>query len=246
MKSLEPSLLTAQDLIHHLTKGDVRPLPEQVIILDQPVQVERLKETVGATIHYQAGLKCAFLPSTGKERIAAVASLGMGGPAMAMVLELLQALGARNIIHLGTAGSLTAALQPGDVIVVDGAFDDDGTARHYGQSESFVKAKAVEIWPLHLSGLGMPTQKVSVWTTAAPFRETKSKVEQFVAMGAEAVEMEAATALFVGNHLGLRVECIRVISDKVLTSGWQPHFKDTAVKRARENVLDVLLQGNWP
>ena len=60
-----------------------------------------------------------------------VASVGIGGPSLAIAVEELYELGARCFIRLGTCGSLQEEVKVGDLVVAQAAVRDEGTSRQY-------------------------------------------------------------------------------------------------------------------
>lgn len=60
-----------------------------------------------------------------------VTSTGIGCPALAIAVEELINVGARNFIRIGTCGALQKHVRLGDVIIASGAVRGDGTSREY-------------------------------------------------------------------------------------------------------------------
>jgi uridine phosphorylase len=59
-----------------------------------------------------------------KANIGLVSGFGIGAPIAAALIEELKVLGVRNIIGVGTAGSLQLERKPGDIIVCSKALRD--------------------------------------------------------------------------------------------------------------------------
>ncbi|NMB62136.1 MAG: nucleoside phosphorylase [Chloroflexi bacterium] len=60
-----------------------------------------------------------------------VTSTGIGCPALAIAVEELINVGAKNFIRIGTCGALQKQVRLGDVIIASGAVRGDGTSREY-------------------------------------------------------------------------------------------------------------------
>jgi uridine phosphorylase len=60
-----------------------------------------------------------------------VTSTGIGCPALAIAVEELINVGAKNFIRIGTCGALQKHVRLGDVIIASGAVRGDGTSREY-------------------------------------------------------------------------------------------------------------------
>ena len=65
-----------------------------------------------------------------------VTNFGYGAPGMAMKLEVLIALGVKEFVFIGLAGSLQEEVQPGDIVLCDEALCDDGTSPCYVTGET--------------------------------------------------------------------------------------------------------------
>jgi uridine phosphorylase len=80
-------------------------------------------------------------------------------------------------------------------VVATSAIRDEGTSYHYLAPNAMVDAPANLAAKLFagLQGLGLPIAEGPVWTTDAPYRETKESLREHAANGALAVEMQAAS-----------------------------------------------------
>ena len=60
-----------------------------------------------------------------------VTSTGIGGPALAIAVEELINVGAKNFIRIGTCGALQKHVKLGDIIIATAGVRGDGTSREY-------------------------------------------------------------------------------------------------------------------
>jgi uridine phosphorylase len=143
-----------------------------------------------------------------------VQSTGMGGPSAAIVAEELIDLGARTLLRIGTCGALSDELKLGQLLAVSAALARDGTSRALGAGDR------AEPDPGLLDALvegGGARPAVAVSTDV--FYEARAGIqERWLADGAEAVEMEAATVLTVAARRGVRAGCLLAVTD-LLTRG---------------------------
>lgn len=179
------------------------------------------------------------------EDVALIKSLGPGAAAMGMSLEILSALGVREVLILGTAGSLATDLPLGEVCVISRAWIDEGVSRNYGcMSENIVAnpagaAKCADkLEPFRIS-------QAEIWTTDTPFRETREKVNRFKNLGAKLVDMETSTALAVGRALQLDVQVVRLVSDQLTESGWRLGWQDESFRQRQDELHRSLMKGGW-
>ena len=75
------------------------------------------------------------------------------------------------------------------------AIRDEGTSFHYLQPSQSVAAPPRPVAPLasELKRPGLPVYEGAVWTTDAPYRETRQQLDQYGEEGVLAVEMQAAS-----------------------------------------------------
>ena len=68
---------------------------------------------------------------TYKGRDVTVTSTGMGCPSTAIAVEELARVGVTSFIRVGSTGALQPGIEPGDLIVSEGSFRNDGTTDMY-------------------------------------------------------------------------------------------------------------------
>jgi uridine phosphorylase len=178
-----------------------------------------------------------------------VAGPALGAPAAVLALEKLIVLGARRILVLGPCGSLAAEAPIGTVVVPTEAVSEEGTSRLYGAEADrplTVAGPAVQGLEATLAEAGIPHQRGRVWTTDAPYRETRRKVQEFQAQGIVGVEMELAACLAAGAFRGVTVAGLFVVSDELFALQWVKGFDNPSFVDAFRQVVEVLpaLLGN--
>ncbi len=177
------------------------------------------------------------------ERPVALRKLGIGAPAAVTVLEELIALGVRDILIVGTGGSLQPALPIGSLIVPTSAIREEGTSFHYAPAGSDLTPDATLAQALAEAAVaqGSVVTFGPVWTTDAPYRELRSKVAAYGAMGALAVEMEASALFALAQFRGVRLALLLAISDELFHE-WRPGFRSAEVRAAQKLMAQAALQ----
>lgn len=151
------------------------------------------------------GRECGLIPRT------------IGGPYAVLVAEQLAVSGAAVVLGLTSAGGIAADLPIPSVVVADSALRDEGTSDHYLPPAARVTAPA-EPLPLLVEAIGeagLPVRSGLVWTTDAPYRETASAVAEARAVGALAVEMQAASLFAFGQARGFAVGVAAQVTNRV-------------------------------
>jgi purine-nucleoside phosphorylase len=142
-----------------------------------------------------------------------IQSTGMGGPSAAIVVEELIGLGARRLIRVGTSGGL-AGQELGTLLVAGAALCEDGTSRALGGGE---RAHADLELTAALERVAGPA--VVVASADLFYDPDEARPRRWIAAGAVAVEMEAATLFTLARRHGVAAGCIVCVSDVVPDGG---------------------------
>ncbi len=119
----------------------------------------------------------------------------IGGPYAVLIAEQMRISGARVVLGLTSAGCLSSKTSLPGIVVVTRAIRDEGTSYHYLPPKEVVDAPPDVARFLESELKTMPLSVLSgtVWTTDAPYRETKEQLAEHAEAGALAVEMQAAS-----------------------------------------------------
>jgi uridine phosphorylase len=131
-----------------------------------------------------------------------IQSTGMGGPSAAIVIAELADLGARRLVRVGTCGALDHGLALGELVYAAEAIAADGTSRALGAGD---RVSAT---------LALPAPGRTVVSTDL-FYDDRALEPQWVAEGAQAVEMETATLYALAAKRDLEAASLLVVSDLV-------------------------------
>jgi len=157
-----------------------------------------------------------------KGHLVAVYHPGVGSPLAGMFLEEIIETGCRIFVAVGGAGGLVPELTVGHVVVPTSAIRDEGTSYHYlpGSRTIEPSARAVAAIENVLQKHRVPFVRGTVWTTDAPYRETRGKVARRVAEGCLAVDMEAAALFAVARFRGAEFGQILAAADDLSQEQW--------------------------
>jgi len=188
-------------------------LPSTLVATFQQVSWTRV--TDGAS-------RCAeIMPVAGEVDGVPVAAVRMmiGAPAAALTLEAAIARGIRDILVVGSAGSLRKDLPIGSAVLVTGAEREDGTSHHYLPAGEVVDADLGLTDQLEASAVTLELHPVRgrAWTIDALFRETVAAIRRHREAGVLVVEMEAAAMFAVARVL--RSSCRSPMSSSTRSGG---------------------------
>lgn len=219
------------------------PLPPDVVLCYSASALRRF--LAGSDARPLGGaLNATYVIDIDGTPIAVAPSRGIGAPAVVTTLEEHIALGARRVVTVGTAGGLVAGMRPGQVVVADRAFRDEGTSHHYAPAEQ----EAVPSRPLTaalcgaLDRAGHQQVVGATWTTDAPYRETAEEICYYRDQGACCVEMETAAVFTVATARAVEAAAVFVISDLLGGAEWDPHLLSDVVRARRDEVLAAAVQ----
>lgn len=142
----------------------------------------------------------------------------IGGSYAVLVAEQLLASGARVIVGLTSAGRVSPKLQIPSLVVATDAIRDEGTSFHYLPASRSVAAPLGLVEPLaselkRLELPELPVYKGSVWTTDAPYRETRQQLDQYGEEGVLAVEMQAASLFALAQVRQAQIAVVAHVSN---------------------------------
>ncbi len=173
----------------------------------------------------------------------ALRKLGIGAPSAVATLEELIVLGVRDILVVGTGGSLQPALPIGSYIVPTSAIREEGTSFHYAPagSELGPDATLAQAMAEAVVAQGGVVTFGPVWTIDAPYREMRSKASAYGALGALAVEMEASALFALAQFRSVRLALTLAISDELFHE-WRPGFHGAELRSAQRVIAQAALQ----
>ncbi|PKK82071.1 MAG: hypothetical protein CVT49_15595 [candidate division Zixibacteria bacterium HGW-Zixibacteria-1] len=187
--------------------------------------VEKIVAEYNARLMFEDKWECdlvRFYEINYEGRRLAFANSFVGAPVAAAMLEQAIALGCRKFIACGGAGVLDRSIAVGHIMVPSSAVRDEGTSYHYlpPGREAAASPEAVAAIEQTLKSRQIPYNICKTWTTDAPYRETKAKVELRRVEGCLTVEMEAAAFFAVAQFRGVPFGQILYGGDDVSGENW--------------------------
>ncbi|MGH8099781.1 MAG: nucleoside phosphorylase, partial [Chthoniobacterales bacterium] len=170
------------------------------------------------------GIKCGIIART------------IGGPYSVLIAEQLQAAGAKLIVGLTSAGRVAPDLPLPCLVVAASAIRDEGTSYHYLPPGAEVTCPTPIVSPLEreLKAAGQEVFSGKVWTTDAPYRETRIQLTKWADERVLAVEMQAASLFAFGAARQASVAYVAMISNAV------DHLGEQFNTGSMLNIFEVL------
>ena len=238
---ITPARVTEFQRRRHGLSPEEWKLPPTLVATFQKEAYRRLLERAGIdtqssverTIGEVDGMPCAL------------ARISIGAPAAALLLEDSVARGVRNVLVVGSAGSLQRGLPIGSTVIVTGAEREDGTSHHYLPAGEIVSADpqlTASLAECSAARGAEPVQGRS-WTIDAPYRETVDAIRRHREGGVFVVEMEAAAIFAVARVRDVRAALIVAVSDELFGDQWKAGFGHDAyldsLTRAADAAIDA-------
>lgn len=159
---------------------------------------------------------------TYKGREITVTSTGMGCPSTAIAVEELARCGVTSFIRVGSTGALQPNMNPGDLVISQGSFRNDGTTDAY-VPKGYPAVPDFEI-TLELERVAReraPAHDLAVHaglniTSDAFYAESPAWTAQMSGMGLLNVEMESAALFVVARQRRLRAAMICAVSSNLV------------------------------
>ncbi len=174
-----------------------------------------------------------------------LAGPAVGAPMAVLCLEKLIALGAKRIILYGWCGSLQLNLRGRDVLVPTRGLSEEGTSQHYQADHAgeIMASSSLRNWICSvLADKKVDFQQGPVWTTDAPFRETRKKVADYAKGGIMGVDMEYSALCTVAAFRQVELAAVMLVSDELCKSPWKPQYSFKTFKNRSRELLTMLCE----
>ena len=172
-----------------------------------------------------------------------VAGPAVGAPMAVLCLEKMIALGAKRLILVGWCGALRPTLGIGDLLVAGQALCGEGTSRYYSSEQGPRPSVGLTAWLGEtLERNGMRWQEGRVWSTDAPYRESR---ELLALLHSEhniaAVDMEYSALCTVALFRGIDFAACLLVSDELWQKEWRPGFSSPAFRKRSQDLSGLLM-----
>lgn len=156
-----------------------------------------------------------------------VMASGMGIPSISLyAYELFNAFGVRNIMRIGSAGSMQPHIKLRDIVIAQGACTDSSIEQNYHLPGKFAPIASFEMLRRAVEACeetGVTYHVGNIFSSDIFYNdedgipEIMTMVPAWQKMGVMAAEMEAAGLYMAAARAGKNALCICTISDQILT-----------------------------
>jgi len=156
----------------------------------------------------------------------AVCSTGIGCMSAAVAIEELNNIGCKYFVRVGTCGSLSSQINPGDIIIVTGAVRGDGASKEYIPIEypavadyrivTALQNRAKKKNTDYSIGI-IRTHDAFYMESPFAFGDYKKRVAIWAEAGVLAIENESSTLFVIGSLRKVQVGSILVVAGNLIT-----------------------------
>ncbi len=169
----------------------------------------------------------------------------VGASACTVAYEEVLAMGLEKLIMFGTCGVLDRNIEDLAIIIPSSAIRDEGTSYHYMKSseEITVNDKYVSEFIDILSSNNVSYVQGKVWTTDAPYRETRAKVLKRKEQGCICVDMECSAMNAVAKFRNKELFQFFYAADNLDSSNWDKRSLDNDDRLSeKEKIIYLVLE----
>ena len=232
-----PGVTTAKKYVQETAAG--LKLPSKAVLCP----LTMLAKVVTSQGNWKKHFVAADIYCKENEDFCFVTGFGCGGPAVALVTEQLIALGVKEIMFIGLAGSLQEEVLPGDIVLCEQSICADGTSPHYTNKELVRADKKLLTHLAHaLHAKKFDFHVGRNWSTDAIFRETKAEIKHYQNNHVLTVEMETSALYAVCARRKIQTVAVYVISDSLREGKWKPDFKNPLIWQNLRQIMTILLK----
>lgn len=169
----------------------------------------------------------------------------VGAAACTVAYEEVLAMGLEKLIMFGTCGVLDRNIDDLAIIIPTSAVRDEGTSYHYMKSsdEIIVNNKYISDFVNILEDNNVSYVKGKVWTTDAPYRETRDKVLKRKEQGCICVDMECSAMNAVAQFRNKELFQFFYAADNLDSAKWDQRSLSNEDKLSeKEKIITLALK----
>jgi uridine phosphorylase len=226
-----------------ITKIPRTGLPGHALVVGDPDRATAVAATLADSVLIGQNREYRSYRGTWHDIPVVVSSHGVGGPGALCQFQELAAAGVHTFVRFGTAGSLRDDIVDGDLVIASAAVRDDGVTQQLVRPEYPAVATPEAVLALTAAATAHQTRahRGVVWTRAAFSPMVRElPMNEYLAAGVVAIEMELATLLVFAGLTGLRAGGVFVIDGNATVDNTDP----TSYNPHRQVVVDAVARGS--
>ena len=162
-------------------------------------------------------------------------------PKVGGTFEILKHEGVKKVVAFGWCGAVHPEVRVGDILLAGSVIREEGTSYHYLPADADPLPSPAVNSALRCAAAraGIAVREGRIWSTDAPYRETRSKVREFAASGVLGVDMETSAIVSLGSVLRIDVGVLLLVSDELWDREWRWGVPTRKFAEARRNYARI-------
>ena len=236
----------SEDIVIHPRKGrkDVS-VPERIIFIPNPTEARLAHDEMRRRGADKLFLYNSALFVDPSERVA-VAGPALGAPAAGLVLEKLIVQGASRINLFSCCGTINQTFRISDIVLGVSGVSGEGVSCYY-EAGSKIAADKRETARMRsfLSHCQLSWQEGTIWSTDAPYRESRTLLQELRRNdGVDCVDMEFTALCSIAAFRNVSLSALFVVSDELWGTQWNPGFGEQRYRDRCRFLLSDLIDFN--
>lgn len=206
----------------HMEVKEQGIIAETVLLPGDPLRAKFIAENfLENAVQFNSVRNMLGYTGTYKDRKVSVMGTGMGIPSIGIYsYELIHFYGVKNLIRIGSAGSLQEDVKVRDIVIGMSASTNSNYAAQYQLPGAFAPTAS---WSLLQKAVAAAEKKGAdykvgnIVSTDVFYDDTQDAWKKWAKMGVLAIEMEAAALYMNAARAGVNALCILTISDSLVT-----------------------------
>lgn len=206
----------------HIGVSEQGIIAETVLLPGDPLRAKFIAETfLENPVQFNTVRNMFGYTGTYKGKKISVMGTGMGMPSIGIYsYELIHFYGVKNLIRIGSAGSIQEDVKVRDIVIGMAASTNSNFARQYDLPGTYAPNAS---WKLLKKATDIAKEKGinvtvgNVLSSDVFYDDNPDAWKKWAKMGVLAIEMEAAALYMNANRAGANALCILTISDSLVT-----------------------------
>lgn len=206
----------------HIGVSEQGIIAETVLLPGDPLRAKFIAETfLENPVQFNTVRNMFGYTGTYKGKKISVMGTGMGMPSIGIYsYELIHFYGVKNLIRIGSAGSIQEDVKVRDIVIGMAASTNSNFARQYDLPGTYAPNAS---WKLLKRATDVAKEKGinvtvgNVLSSDVFYDDNPDAWKKWAKMGVLAIEMEAAALYMNANRAGANALCILTISDSLVT-----------------------------
>ncbi|MBL4935891.1 purine-nucleoside phosphorylase [Clostridium sp. YIM B02515] len=228
----------------HINVSEQGIIAETVLLPGDPLRAKFIAETfLENPVQFNTVRNMFGYTGTYKGKRISVMGTGMGMPSIGIYsYELIHFYGVKNLIRIGSAGSLQENIKVRDIVIGMAASTNSNFAAQYNLPGTLAPTASFELVKKAVDAAnskGIEPKVGNILSSDTFYDDDSESWKKWAKMGVLAVEMEAAALYMNAARAGVNALCILTISDSLVT-----HEATTAEERQHTftQMMEIALE----